>query len=97
MIVVASMIGIFVLLAVLLPFFVGSGGALAPAATETSTERLETIQKSVLERYLLDEAAYERKDLSKRTWQRRREFLLHRYVDAARRLDFLRRAKSGER
>ena len=90
MILAASIIGILVLLVVLAPFFVGAGGALAPAATETSPDKLEALQKAILERYLSDEAAFERKDLSHRTWKRRREFLMHRYLDAGRRLDFLR-------
>ncbi len=96
MIIAAIVIGITVLVAVLLPFFIGAGGALAPAATETSPERVEALQKSILERYLQDEAAFARKDISKRAWTRRREFLMHRYIDAGRRLDFLRRQMSGQ-
>ncbi len=88
--VVLSLILIF---AVVTPFFWGQGDLLQAASSENSRERLTAMKQAILKRYVEDEAAFEKKLLSKRIWEQRRQFLANRYVDAARRLDYV---KAGE-
>lgn len=84
--VVISLILVF---AVVTPFFWGQGGALQAASSENSRERLLAMKQAILKRYAEDEQAFEKKVLSKRIWEQRRQFLANRYVDAARRLDYV--------
>lgn len=89
MIVIGSVLGGVLLLLILMPFFVGPGGLLAPSAKIDSVEQLQAMKNAILQRYIEEEAAQRRGDLSALAWRQRQEFLAHRYVDAARRLDFL--------
>ena len=89
MILIGSVIGVGLLLLLLLPFFVGPGGLLAHGAKIDSVDQLRAIKKAILKRYLEEEGAQRRGDLSGLAWRGRQEFLVHRYVDAARRLDYL--------
>jgi hypothetical protein len=82
-------IGVLLVLAVLSPFFTGAGGLLAAGSSINSPARLAAIKAALLKRYLEDEAAFKRGDLSKLGWDKRKDFLVHRYIDAARRLDYL--------
>ena len=97
MIFICAVVGIFLVCALLTPFFFGSGGFLAAGASINSPDRLERVKAAVLKRFLEDEAAHAKGDLSKLEWQKRRDFLAHRYVDAARRLDFLQHVQSANR
>lgn len=74
---------------VLVPFVAGSGGTLASAQTLNSPEQLEQVKQAVIKRYLEDEAAFHDKAINRFMWDRRRLYLVNRYIDAARRLDFL--------
>lgn len=87
--VLGPLIGLILIVAVLSPFFLGAGGLLAPGSQINSADKLRAIKQALLDRYLEDEAAHKRGDLSDAAWRKRQEFLVHRYVDAARRLDFL--------
>ena len=94
--VLAAMTGLCLLLAVLAPFYFGKGGVLAESSSFQSRERLIGLRDSLVERYIQEEGAVKNKDFSERTWKKRQEFLINRYVDATRRLDFLDGlAKSG--
>ena len=44
---------------------------------------------AILERFIQDEQAFENKTISKLAWEQRRTYLVNRYIDSARRLDFL--------
>lgn len=77
------------LLIVLAPFVLGKGGALQGASSINSPEQLEKIKQSVLRRYLEDEKAYQDKLISSSVWKTRQQYLTNRYVDTARRLDFV--------
>ena len=90
MFVFATVVSLLTLAAVLSPFFIGKGGQLAAAASVNSPERLEAIKRTILERYIEDEKAYEEKRLSRLAWEQRRLYLSNRYIDTARRLDFIR-------
>lgn len=76
-------------LIVLLPFFVGKGGQLQAASSINSLDKLEAIKTSILKRYLEDERAFEEKRLTKLAWDQRKSYLSNRYIDAARRHDYL--------
>lgn len=80
---------------VIAPFFVGRGGLLAAASSVSDQGQLEAMKKAIVRRYVAEEAASDRGDLSRREWRRRQSYLRHRYIDVTRRLDFLRRTQSG--
>ena len=82
-----------VLFFVLLPFFIGEGGILTEALTINSVDRLEKTQKLLLERYVQDEKAFSQGNISASSWQARKAYIVHRYIDAARRIDFLQGTK----
>lgn len=82
-------IGVLLIVALLAPFFTGAGGQLAAGASVNSPAKLQATKVVVLKRYLEDEAAFKRGDLSPLGWEKRKEFLGHRYIDTARRLDYL--------
>jgi hypothetical protein len=82
-------LSLLILVIILLPFFFGKGGQLQAAASINSLERLEAIKTSILKRYLEDERAFEEKRLAKLVWDQRKSYLSNRYIDAARRYDFL--------
>jgi hypothetical protein len=89
MILFAASISVFAVLIILAPFFFGKGGHLQAAASINSLDRLEAIKESILKRFLEDERAFEEKRISKMAWEQRRQYLSNRYIDAARRLDYL--------
>ena len=87
---VAIFIGVVVLIAVSLPFFMGEGGLLLDAAKNDSIENLEKKQKIILERWLTDEGAATSGLITPREWSMREVYLTNRYVDTTRRIDWLR-------
>ena len=90
MIYICVLIGVALIATLLMPFFGGAGGVLASAALVRDPDQLESLKTQILKRYLDDEAAFKRGEVSAATWQKRQDFLTNRYLDAARRLDFLR-------
>ncbi len=78
-----------VLVFILSPFFIGRGGELASASALSSAEHLTKVKKAIVERYVKDLRAFESKEIGKKSWSGRQEFLLRRYIDATRRLDYL--------
>lgn len=95
MTVLAAFVGLLLVVVVLTPFFLGKGGLLAEASTVDSPARLAALKSSLVVRYLEEEKALERGEISKRTWIRRQEFLMNRYIDASRRQDFLKGIQVG--
>ncbi len=94
MVYLATVIGILLLCALLLPFWFGEGGRLQSGSALASKADLEAMQKAILKRYQDDEAAFTRGDIGRGAWEKRQSFLINRYVDMARRLDVL--TQSGE-
>jgi hypothetical protein len=90
LLIVCSVIGSATLLAVLIPFFKGEGGQLIDASVNDKPEVLEERKEALLRRWLQDEEAAQRGDLSEREWQHRQRYLTSRYVDTAKRLAWLR-------
>lgn len=89
MLVFSIVLSIVTALFLLSPFLFGKGGQLQAAASINSPERLEAIKLSILKRFLEDERAYQEKRITKLAWDQRRAYLTNRYIDAARRLDYL--------
>ena len=71
-------------------FFWGQGGILAAAATEDDPKVLEEAKLRIAKRWSKDEAAFLRQEISSREWEMRKELLTNRFLDTARRLDFIR-------
>ncbi|HYX37943.1 MAG TPA: hypothetical protein VE954_32995 [Oligoflexus sp.] len=88
-IVFAVSLSVLAVLIILSPFFFGKGGHLQAAASINSLDKLEAVKDSILKRFIEDERAYDEKRISKMAWEQRRQYLSNRYIDAARRLDYL--------
>lgn len=86
---IAVAIGVALIVVVLAPFFVGAGGLLAAGASINSPEKLRAMKAAILHRFLADEEAHKSGSMSNLAWNRRKAFLINRYVDCARRSDFL--------
>jgi hypothetical protein len=95
MFILCVIIGVVSLAVILSPFFRSSAHNLPLQAGSaiSSAESLKKIKEAILERYLEDEQAFEKKLLSSRVWKARKSYLVGRYIDTVRRLDFL--AKNG--
>ncbi len=89
MIYLAVVVGILLMSVVLAPFWIGPGGLLQASAQINSKETLTGLKQALVKRYLEDEKAFKEGNLSKLAWNKRKDFLTHRYVDASRRLDYL--------
>ena len=86
----ASIVSVITVVFILLPLLLADDGRLASASSLNSPERLEAVKKALLKRYIEDEKAFESKAIPKLVWEQRKLFLSNRYIDAARRLDYLR-------
>lgn len=89
MILIAAAIGVLLVLTLLAPFFVGAGGTLQVASSVNSPDKLESLKEAILKRYVEDEISFSQGNLSRLAWDKRRSFLVNRYIDTARRLDFV--------
>lgn len=85
----AISVSLLAALLILSPFFFGKGGHLQAAASINSLTKLESVKETILKRFLEDERAFDEKRISKMAWEQRRQYLSNRYIDAARRLDYL--------
>lgn len=91
--VIALGIAFLVSIVLLMPFFVGPGGQLQSSAASQSLPELLEIKRAVVARYIHEEQEFNSGELSSASWKQRRSYLVNRYVDAARRIDFLGAAK----
>lgn len=96
MIYISVMIGVIVIAAVLTPFFAGPGGALAASSSINSMIELGGLKEAIIQRYMDDEKAFHDGSLGGVAWEKRKQFLINRYIDAARRHDFLEHIERGE-
>ncbi|MCX6116698.1 MAG: hypothetical protein NT027_04095 [Proteobacteria bacterium] len=89
------MISIFIsiagLIIVLLPFFQGPGGRLENASYLDSVDVLEKRQNAIVERWKVEHKNHMEGFLSAREWRLRKTYLTNRYVDVARRIDWMNR------
>ena len=95
MVLFAVFLSVVTVAALLAPFWLGAGDPLDYSASLNSAEQLEKLKDEVLSVYLKDERAFASGLLSGKSWRGRRDFLVNRYIDAARRLDFVARRQSG--
>ncbi len=89
MIYLAVFIGIILIAVLLAPFWFGPGGLLQAGSSINSATELGALKEALLKRYVDDEKAFKAGHLSATSWEQRQSFLTNRYIDAARRLDFL--------
>jgi len=87
--ILAAVTALVVIVIICAPFLIGRGGALASASALSSVDHLEKVKNAIIGRYVKDQQAFENKEIGKKSWRGRQGFLLRRYVDAARRLDYL--------
>ena len=85
----AVVVGVILLLIVLAPFFVGEGGALEASAALDDVEKVEAVKTAFLRRYLKEEEAAKEGLISEGIWKKRKQLLIGRYLDVARRGDML--------
>lgn len=83
---IALILGVFLAL----PFLFGGADPLQAASSVESIPRLESMRHAILKRYLEEEAAFKKGVISKGVWAKRQALFVNRFIDATRRLDFLR-------
>ena len=89
MIVISVAISLVLVLVLVAPFFAKDTSALSQGSSINDPLLLRSLKDSLVKRYIDDDAAHKRGSLSALAWEKRRLFLVNRYVDAARRLDYL--------
>ncbi len=89
MFVFAFIVATIAILIILSPMVIGKGGQLAAASSLNSPERLQATKKAILARYLEDEKAFEANKINRLAWEQRKQYLRNRYIDTARRLDYI--------
>lgn len=89
MIVIAVIIALLLLAVVMSPFFVKESRVLSHGSSINSPETLRSLKDQLVRRLVEEEEAHRSGSLSDGAWNKRRQFLVNRYIDAARRLDFL--------
>lgn len=89
LVILGAVIGLLTLLAVLSPFFRGTGGFLQDAAAADSVDRLQLRRSAILRRWLEEERQHESGMITDREWSLRQVYLSGRYVDVTRRMDWL--------
>ncbi len=89
MVIIASILCFFSLVILVVPFMGKDEGPLAEASYEKSTDLLQKKMTAIVERYVLDEESFKQDKLSTKAWNARKNYLVNRYIDLARRYDFL--------
>ena len=89
MVIIPAMIGLALVTAILCPFWLGGGSVLAPSSGISDSRRLRKTKERVLERYLQDENSFKDRVVSRSEWGRRQQFLINKYIDLSRQLDYL--------
>jgi hypothetical protein len=87
--ILTMVISIVLILVVLAPFFYGEGGSLQDASKTDSPELLGAKQDAILRRWIEDEKAANVGLITAKEWSMRKVYLTNRYIDCARRLDWL--------
>ena len=89
MMLIAAVIGLLLIAAVLGPFFYGPGGRLQAGSAVVSPEQLASQKQALVQQFLADEKDFQNGLLTAREWKARQNFILGRFTDASRRLDYL--------
>ena len=78
------------------PFWLGEGGLLARSSSLTDLDKISKTKQIIVDRYLHEEAANKQGHISKSEWEKRKQYLLNRYIDLSRRYDYLNFIKTAE-
>lgn len=89
MIIAAVAIALVLIVTVVTPFFSKDASILAHGSSVNDPEVLKSLKDNLIKRFIEEEGAHRKGNLSDMAWNKRRQYLVNRYVDAARRLDFL--------
>lgn len=89
MILIAAILSCCCLIVILWPFFDSKGGVLSEGFFETSADIVEKKMALIVARYVQDEQDFKDHKLSNFEWKSRQSFLMNRYVDLARRYEFI--------
>lgn len=82
-------ISVVTIAVVAIPLWFFPAEKLEAGATENSAEKLERVKKAILRRYIEEEDLHAGSGVAAVVWEQRKSFLINRYLDAARRLDYL--------
>lgn len=93
---VSTLIGLALTVFIMSPFWLGEGGQLARSSTMTDPEKILKTKKIIVDRYLHEEAASKEGHITTSEWEKRKQYLLNRYIDLARRYDYLNYIKTVE-
>jgi len=85
----AALTAIVSAICILAPFVFGKGGRLQATSSISDSQQLESMKTALLKRFLVDERAFQVKEIGAIAWEQRRNFLVNRYIDTSHRLDFL--------
>lgn len=92
---IAILVGFAWLAFMLLPFWRGEGGVLARSSGLTDLDKIAKLKNLIVDRYVLEEDSHEQGHISKKEWDQRRQYLTNRYLDLARRLDFVQHSQAS--
>ena len=84
-----TILAVISLLVIISPMLSSKTTMLATSSAVNDVKKLTALKREILDRYLNDERAWQTKQLSARGWYRRQTFLVNRYLDVCRRLDYL--------
>lgn len=82
-------ISVITIAVVAIPLWFFKAEKLEAGATENSADKLERVKKAILRRYIEEEEIHSGSGVAGVVWEQRKSFLINRYLDAARRLDYL--------
>lgn len=89
LLVICSLLALSLLIALLAPFWLCEEGILLPTTIAHDPERLQQLKDGLVRDYREDEDAFQQGLIAPREWHKRRAYLINRYVDLSRRLDYL--------
>lgn len=93
LLIVAGLFALLALFVVTAPFLVGEGGFLQDASSSDSERVLTGRQEAILQRWIKDELAASKGEISNVEWNQRQRYLTSRYVDFARRISWLKQSE----
>lgn len=95
MVILALCVGFLATVCVLCPFWLGPGGKLDMSSSLIDLEQAQKLKQGILKRYIMEEKSYQEGYLIAYEWNRRKSFLINRYIDTVRRIDFIQKANQG--
>lgn len=78
------------------PFWLGEGGLLARSSSLTDLDKILRTKQIIIDRFLHEETASKQGHITAGEWEKRKQYLLNRYIDLSRRYDYLNFIKTAE-